>query len=147
MSFCIFACDSISAGHNDKNDSANLALCLVSLVFVSFDTGAFAVAMPISGEVSMSVRVKEFCLQIAFSATDMCDTRFLFSAFPAICEPCCFQFGYCVQWIPLSSQSCVDAMFACVPHFIYFILINFRVFICDSKADQKQRARMAHQSK
>jgi hypothetical protein len=49
MSFRVFACDSI----NDKNGSANLALCLVSLVFVSVDTGAFAVAMPTSGEVSM----------------------------------------------------------------------------------------------
>jgi hypothetical protein len=53
MSFRIFACDSISADHNDKNGSANLALCLVSLVFVSVDTGAFAVAMPASGEFSM----------------------------------------------------------------------------------------------
>jgi hypothetical protein len=53
MGFRIFACDSFSADHNDKNGSANLALCLVSLVFVSVDTGAFAVAMSTSGEVSM----------------------------------------------------------------------------------------------
>ncbi len=100
--------------------------------------------MPTSGEVSILVRVKKFFLQIAFSATDMCDTQFLFSVFSAICEPYCFQFAFCVEQIALSSQSCLDAMFACVPHFIYFILINFRVFICDSKADQKQMARMAH---